>query len=254
MTMQSRMTMYTVKVTVLSVWSWAVFGLVVILWLPLMAITRLVTAPFDPGRYWTGFLFRKMAVTHQRLTPMWHFRVVGDMPPDPRNPFVIVANHESFVDILLIAHMPFEMKWLTKKELFKIPVVGWLLKLAGDVPLTRGEKASANTAMTQCQVWLDRKVSVMIFPEGTRSTTGEMGRFKDGAFRLAIEAGVPILPLAVNGAYTALVKGDWRFGVSRAEVRVLEPIPTDGMTRDDVPRLRDLAHESIAKALDDMRG
>ena len=175
------------KVTVLSVWSWAMFGLVVIVWLPLMGITRLVTAPFDKGRYWTGLLFRKMAVTHQRLTPMWHFRVTGEMPADPRNPYVVVANHESFVDILLIAHMPFEMKWLTKKELFKIPIVGWLLRLAGDVPLTRGEKSSANTAMNQCKVWLDRKVSVMIFPEGTRSTTGEMGRFKDGAFRLAIE-------------------------------------------------------------------
>ena len=69
----SRLSMEKVKVTLLSVWSWAVFGLVVILWLPLMAITRLVTAPFDTGRYWTGFLFRKMAVTHQRLTPMWHF-------------------------------------------------------------------------------------------------------------------------------------------------------------------------------------
>ena len=89
-----------------------------------------------------------MAVTHQRLTPMWHFRVTGEMPEDPRNPYVVVANNESFVDILLIAHMPFEMKWLTKKELFKIPIVGWLLRLAGDVPLTRGEKSSANTAMT----------------------------------------------------------------------------------------------------------
>ena len=74
----------------------------------------------------------------------------------------------------------------------------------------------------------------MIFPEGTRSRDGELQPFKDGAFRLAIEAGVPILPLAVNGAYTALVKGDWRFGVSNAEVRVLEPIPTDGMTNDDI--------------------
>ena len=128
------MSMQKIKVTLLSVWSWAMFGLVVILWLPLMGITRLVTAPFDKGRYWTGLLFRKMAVTHQRLTPMWHFRVTGDMPADPRNPYVVVANHESFVDILLIAHMPFEMKWLTKKELFKIPIVGWLLASPATCP------------------------------------------------------------------------------------------------------------------------
>jgi 1-acyl-sn-glycerol-3-phosphate acyltransferase len=247
------MSMQKIKVTLLSVWSWAMFGLVVIVWLPLMGITRLVTAPFDKGRYWTGLLFRKMAVTHQRLTPMWHFRVTGEMPADPRNPYVVVANHESFVDILLIAHMPFEMKWLTKKELFKIPIVGWLLRLAGDVPLTRGEKSSANTAMNQCKVWLDRKVSVMIFPEGTRSTTGEMGRFKDGAFRLAIEAQLPILPLAVHGAHNALHPHDWRMYPTRAEARVLEPVPTAGLTMDDLDSLREAVRDRIAAEVKLMR-
>jgi 1-acyl-sn-glycerol-3-phosphate acyltransferase len=241
------------KVTLLSVWSWTMFGLVVIVWLPLMAVTRLVTAPFDKGRYWTGLLFRKMAVTHQRLTPMWHFRVVGEMPADPRNPYVVVANHESFVDILLIAHLPFDMKWLTKKELFKIPVVGWLLRLAGDVPLTRGERSSASTAMGQCEVWLDRKVSVMIFPEGTRSTTGEMGAFKDGAFRLAIDTQLPILPLAVHGAHGALRPHDWRMYPASAEVRVLEPVPTQGLTMADLDTLRERVRDRISAEVKLMR-
>ena len=78
----------------------------------------------------------------------------------------------------------------------------------------------------------------MIFPEGTRSTTAELLPFKDGAFRLAIEAGVPILPLAVSGTGTALPKHDWRFGRSVAEVRVLEPVETTGLSLDDVPRSR----------------
>jgi 1-acyl-sn-glycerol-3-phosphate acyltransferase len=240
--------------TVLSLWSWFVLGVVVIAFTPMVAIVRLVTAPFDSGRYAAGYLFRKLTVVHQKLNPFWHFRTSGQMITDPRRPYVVVANHESFVDILLISHLPWEMKWLSKETFFKIPLVGWMMRLAGDVPLVRGEKKSTLAAMQACGDRLDKKVSVMIFPEGTRSHDGELKPFKDGAFRLAIEKQVPILPLAVSGAYTALVKGDWRFGVSNAEVRVLEPIMTQGMTADDTARLRDQTHQTIAKALADMRG
>ena len=84
---------------------------------------------------------------------------------------------------------------------------------------------------------LDRRVSVIIFPEGTRSESGELQEFKDGAFRLAVDAGVPIIPLAVHGTKTALRKHDWRYGRARAEVRILEPISTEGLTKRDVPAL-----------------
>jgi 1-acyl-sn-glycerol-3-phosphate acyltransferase len=240
--------------TVLSLWAWLVLGVVVIVWTPMVAIVRLATAPFDRGRYAAGYLFRKLCVAHQKLNPLWRFRTTGITITDPRRPYVVVANHQSFVDILLISHLPWEMKWLSKETFFKIPLVGWMMRMAGDIPLVRGEKKSAVSAMLACRDRLDKRVSVMIFPEGTRSRDGELQPFKDGAFRLAIESGVPILPLAVNGAYTALVKGDWRFGTSHAEVRVLEPISTDGMTKHDAARLRDQAHEAIAKALADMRG
>lgn len=221
-----------------SVWSWFVFGAVILLWLPMMAVVWLVTAPFDPSRYWCGYLFRKLTVVHEKLNPLWTFRVGGTMPANPRNPYVVVSNHESFVDILLISHLPWEMKWLSKKELFKIPVAGWLMRMARDVEVDRSDRASGSKALVECRKRLDDHVSVMIFPEGTRSTSGDLLPFKDGAFRLAIEAGVPILPLAVHGAATALPKHDWRFGRSTAEVRVLEPISTEGMTLDDVDRLK----------------
>jgi 1-acyl-sn-glycerol-3-phosphate acyltransferase len=243
----------TIARSVLSVWAWLVLGIVVIVWTPMVAIVRVVTAPFDRGRYAAGYLFRKLTVVHQKLNPLWRFRTTGLKIDDPRRPYVVVANHQSFVDILLISHLPWEMKWLSKATFFRIPLVGWMMRMAGDIPLVRGEKNSTVEAMNACRDRLDERVSVMIFPEGTRSRDGQLQPFKDGAFRLAIESGVPILPLAVNGAYTALVKGDWRFGVSNAEVRVLEPILTDGMTKDDTARLRDQAHESIAKALADMR-
>ncbi len=239
--------------TALSIWSWATFGLLAILWLPLMAIVRVITAPFDKGRYWTGYLFRKLPVVHQHINPLWTFRVSGQIPADPRRPYIVVSNHESFVDILLISHLPFEMKWLSKAEMFKIPIVGWLMSLAGDIRLTRGKISSASDAMKQCEDRLAKKVCVMIFPEGTRTRTGELGKFKNGAFRLAIDTGVPILPIAVHGCHTALRPKDWRLGYSTAEVRVLAPIEVDGLTHRDIYAVRDRARAVIAAEIDVLR-
>jgi 1-acyl-sn-glycerol-3-phosphate acyltransferase len=239
--------------TLWSIWAWFVLGVTVVVMVPLFAVIRLFTAPFDPGRYQAGRMFRRIAVVHQRLNPLWRFTTSGELPDDPRRPYVVVANHESFVDILLISHLPMEMKWLSKSEFFKIPFVGWAMRMAGDIRLDRADKKAGARALQEARARLDQHVSVMIFPEGTRSATGELLDFKDGAFRLAIQAGVPILPLAVLGTRDALIKHDWRFGRSHAEVRVLEPIPTDGLTKHDVIDLRDRARDLIAGALDDMR-
>lgn len=242
-----------VVTTLVSIWSWFVFGACVVIWMPLMAIVWVVTLPFDRARWWTGYLYRKLPVVHQKLNPLWHFTVSGTLPENPRNPYVVVSNHESFVDILLISHLPWEMKWLSKKEMFKIPFAGWLMRLSADIPLERGDRDSAGKAMELCKVALAKKVSVMIFPEGTRSATGEMRDFKDGAFRLAIETQLPILPLAVSGTRNALRKHDWRFGRADAEVRVLPPVSTEGLTVDDVSALREEVRSLIEVQRDAMR-
>lgn len=232
--------------TVLSAWMWIVIAVSLIVTTPIVAVSRLVTAPFDRGRYWTGWLFRKQAVVIQTLNPLWTFRTHGQAPADMRNPYVVVSNHESFVDMFLIVHLPWEMKWLSKSEFFKIPFIGWQMRLAGDVKMVRGDAKSVVAAMQQCERWLARRVSVMIFPEGTRSASGTMGEFRDGAFRLAIDTRTPILPLVVRGTRSALRKHDWRFGVAEADVYVLDPIDTAGLTRDDVAALRDRVRGLIA--------
>src|SRR3954467_607882 len=236
--------------SILSLWAWLVLVLCILLWFPVMVILLLVTWPFDPGRYITGYVFRRIGPAMATLNPFWRFRYSGKIPENPRRPYVVVSNHESFADILLISYLPWEMKWLSKAELFRIPVMGWMMRLAGDIPVKRGFGPSAAEAMERCRQVLDRRVSVMIFPEGTRSRTRELLPFKDGAFRLAIEAGVPILPLAVSGTGTALPKHGWRFGRSAAEVRVLEPIETTGLTLDDVPALKLRVREVIVRTRD----
>ena len=239
--------------SVVSAWTWLVLVACVLVWFPLMLLLRLVTAPFDHGRYAVGYLFRQVGPVVATLNPLWRFRTSGTMPPDPRRPFVVVSNHESFADILLISHLPWEMKWLSKAELFRVPILGWMMRLAGDVPVKRGFGPSAIEAMARCRDILGRKVSVMIFPEGTRSPTAEMLPFKDGAFRLAIEAGVPILPLAVSGTGPALPKHDWRFGRSSATVRVLEPVETAGLTLEQAPELKETVRRMIVEARDALR-
>ena len=239
----------TLSDAILSVWSWFAFGLSVIVFIPIILTVYVVTFPFDRTHYWAGYMYRKMPVLHQLLTPMWHFKVTGEVPADPRNPYVVVANHESFADILLISHLPFEMKWLSKRANFKIPIAGWLMRVAGDVPLDRGDKASAKRAMDRCAWYLRHHVSVMIFPEGTRAVDGELGKFKDGAFRLAIETQVPILPLAVHGTKEALRTHDWRYGHSNAAVHVLAPVSVDGLTFDDVDSLKERVRDLIAEQI-----
>jgi 1-acyl-sn-glycerol-3-phosphate acyltransferase len=240
-------------ITLVSIWTWLILASCCVLWLPLLLVVRLITASFDPERYWTGLLFRKIGVVTATLNPLWRFRVTGVMPKNPRRPYVVVSNHESFVDILLISHLPWEMKWLSKVEMLRIPILGWDMVLAGDVPVERGTRKSALKAMRRCREILATRVSVVIFPEGTRSTTNDMLPFKDGAFRLAIDAGVPILPLVVAGTSTALPKHGWHFGRSKAQVRVLEPVETAGLTVTDTGALRDRVRDMIVRAREEMR-
>jgi len=238
--------------SILSLWAWLVLVLCILIWFPVMVVLLLVTGPFDRGRYIVGYVFRRIGPAMATLNPLWRFRYSGTMPQNPRHPYVVVSNHESFADILLISHLPWEMKWLSKAELFRIPIMGWMMWLAGDIPVKRGFGPSAVEAMERCRKALRQRVSVMIFPEGTRSKTAELLPFKDGAFRLAIEAGVPILPLALSGTGTALPKHGWRFGRSAAHLRVLEPVNTAGLTLADVPALKAQIRDLIVRTRDSL--
>lgn len=238
---------------VLSVWSWFVLGLSVVIWLPLVAIVRVVTMPFDKGAYAAGFLFRKVVMPNSWLNPLWKFTTSGEAPDDMRKPYVVVANHESFVDMLLLSHLPWEMKYLSKIEIMKIPFLGQLMRLARDIPLVRGDAKSGIAALNIAKERLGKNTSVLIFPEGSRSKTGELREFSAGAFKIAIEGGYPILPLAIHGTRDCLNKGSWIQGRAHAEVRVLDPVPTEGLTKRDLDALRTQVRDTIVDAREQLR-
>ena len=230
---------------VFNAWAWTTTVGVVLVGFVAVSLVFLCTAPFDPGRYWAGRTFRLLAVSQVKLNPLWRFRTSGRPVRDPRRPYVVVSNHESYADIFLISLLPWEMKWLSKETIFRIPVMGWMMRMAGDVAIVRGNRDSAVGALDSCMDRLAKRVSVMIFPEGTRSKTADLLPFKDGAFRLAIESGAPLLPLAVAGTRHAMAKGTFQFRRADAIVSVLDPIETTGLTFADLPALKERARRAI---------
>jgi 1-acyl-sn-glycerol-3-phosphate acyltransferase len=232
---------------------WAANGALILLWLPVLAVVRLFDR--DPAHYATGRAFRFLGNLFTRTNPLWRVHIEGDVPEDPRRPYVVVSNHQSNADIPVISRLPWEMKWVAKAELFKVPVVGWLLRMAGDIAVDRRDPTSRAHVLVAARDYLRERCSVMFFPEGTRSRDGRVRSFAPGAFRLAIEAGVPVLPLAVDGTRDALPKHGWRFGNAiDARVRVLPPVPTDGLGAGDVDALRDRVRAGIIAQVAAWRG
>ena len=219
----------------------------IVLALPVQALLLLVTAPFDRNRAVPGRFLRFVGVGISKTFPPWRLGVEGAWPEG--GPFVVVANHQSILDILMLARLPREMKWVAKEELFKIPWVGTMLRMSGDIAIRRGDAESGGEALARAREYLARGMSVMIFPEGTRSAKGTMLPFKSGAFRLAIDAGVPVLPIAVHGTAHGMPKGGPWVRPCRAYARILEPIPTAGRAQEDVGKLKDEVRRRIAAEL-----
>jgi len=223
-------------------------GVCLAAWVPILGAVRL-THGQDPTRRVRGRWLRRLGRTTTTLSPLWHTSIEGPVPDDiAHRAYVVVANHQSNVDPFLLSHLPWDMRWVAKQELFRVPVVGTLLRLGGDIPLRRKDGESVREMMAECRRTLDAGLPVMMFPEGTRSRDGSLGAFKEGAFRLAIEAQVPVLPVAIDGTRDCLPKGTWRPGPARIRMRVLPPLSTQGLGPDDVAGLKDAARSRIAGA------
>lgn len=238
--------------TLRSLWVWAAVTSLILIWLPLLAVIRVFDR--DPVRYRTGRWFRRLGVAMTKVNPAWQVHISGERIKDPRRPYVVVSNHQSLADIPIISHLPWEMKWIGKVELFSLPVVGWMMHLAGDIAVDRSDRRSGARMLFQARSYLERHCSVMFFPEGTRSPDGRVGRFNDGAFHLAIKAGVPVMPVAVEGSRGCLPKKSWRFGKpTDIFVKVLPPVETSGMTTAEVNDLRDKVRTMIISQISQWR-
>jgi len=235
------------------VYSYAEFGACVAAFLPIMALSS-IRHRGDPTQRMPGRWMRRLGRTTGALTPLWKFTIEGEAPRDiDHRGYVVIANHESVADPFLLSWLPWDMRWIAKEELFKPPLTGWAMRLSGDIPLRRGEGESVRAMLAECERALAGGISVMMFPEGTRSADGTLGAFKDGAFALALRAHAPVLPVAIVGTREMRPKGSKWFGKAHACAKVLAPVSTDAMTEADLPALRERCREAIAATLPDLR-
>lgn len=217
-------------------------------------IALVVCYPFDRKRVVVHTLSKWITDTIFGLPPFMKREVIGLENIDPKKAYVMTLNHNSMADIITIYNLPLVFKWVSKKEVYRIPIVGRLLYAHGDIVINR---ASAKEAMQlvheRGKEWLAKGASVAIFPEGTRSKDGEIHNFKAGAFLLAKDAGAPILPIVLNNTNKMVRKGwmmNWRNHIT---IKILPPISAEEVAERSVKEVMADVHSSMTEALAEIR-
>ena len=159
------------------------------------------------------------------IIPFWRIRIEGRDNYDRDKTYVIISNHQSILDILILNCLRYRFRWISKIENTKLPVLGWYLRMAKYITIDRGNPDSKAVMMQKSLDSLRQGISIMIFPEGTRSLNNEMGSFKLGAFQLAIMADKPVLPVIVDGTGNALPRHGMVFTPGHTlRIKVLDPV------------------------------
>ena len=193
----------------------------------LSALALVVCYPFDKGRRVVHELSRILVRTFFAIPPRWRQRVEGLEHVDRKKSYVIVLNHNTVIDIPTLYYIPLNFRWVSKREVFKTPFFGQYLILHGDICIN--------------------------FPEGTRSKDGEIHRFKAGAFTLAREAGVEILPVVLDGTKTLIRKNAMFNWGNRITIRVLPPVPAGKVVSTETHVLMEEVHDAMSAALAQIR-
>ena len=221
-----------------------------ILLFPVALLIWLVTLPFDPRKRILHLFTCFWASLYTWTSPAWPVTIEHRERLLEDRACVMVANHLSLLDILVLFRLFTHFKWVSKLENFRVPLIGWNMHLNRYIPLRRGDKASIIKMMRACEETLDAGNSIMMFPEGTRSTTGRMRRFKTGAFELALGSKRPIQPLVIQGTADALPKRGFVLqGRHAITVRVLDPIEPESFEGASVEDLTQMVRGVIAAEL-----
>ncbi|MDR2293145.1 MAG: 1-acyl-sn-glycerol-3-phosphate acyltransferase [Prevotellaceae bacterium] len=178
-----------------------------IIFLILSAIALIIFYPFDRRR----FIVHKLSKwwTNQcfvHINPFWKIISTGKELVDKNKSYIIVSNHQSLIDIGLMYYVPCVFKWISKREVLSLPIIGQMLYIHGDILIKRGRSDSAKKMLSKSKKWLECGASIAMFPEGTRTKNGQVQRFKEGAFLLAKQTKTPILPVVLDGAFAVLPK------------------------------------------------
>jgi 1-acyl-sn-glycerol-3-phosphate acyltransferase len=223
------------------VWSCIVFATLVV------GSLALITYPFDPKgklihRY--ARLWGKAALSANRVK----VTVMGLEHLKREGPYLFMANHQGSYDIFaLLGHLPYQFKWLAKKELFSVPLLGWAMSAAGYISIDREGTRKTVEAMNEAARKIHDGMSVVIFPEGSRSPDGSIQPFKKGGFTLAIKSRVPIVPIAIIGSREIMLKDRMTVLPGEIRIRIDSPIETEPYALKDRGFLMGKVKEAISK-------
>jgi 1-acyl-sn-glycerol-3-phosphate acyltransferase len=169
---------------------------------------------------------------------------------DPKQPYVVMANHLSAVDIWAVfLSVPFPLRFIAKKQLGQIPLFGWAMRAGRFIFIDRQNAAAARRSIDEAAARIGKGCSVVIFPEGTRSRDGRLAPFKKGGFHLAINSGAQIVPVAIRGSREIMPRGSLLIRPGTVDIEIGEPIPTTGLGAGDREALLDQVHARIAAML-----
>lgn len=220
----------------------------------LSAIALVICYPFDKGRRVVHELSRILVRIFFFVPLGWRHRMIGIENVDRRKSYVIVINHNAMTDIPALYYVPLNFRWVSKREVFKIPFFGQYLRLHGDICIDRGNGAEAmEQLLRKGKKWISYGASVAVFPEGTRSKDGEIHRFKSGAFALAKESGVEILPVVLDGTKTMIRKNRMFNWGNRITLRILPPVQAETVVSTELHALMDRVHDDMCKALKEIK-
>ncbi len=207
----------------------------------------LVVGPFDQKRFVQHMYSCFWAQIFFYVNPLWRLKIEGRSKLPWKGAAVLVSNHESLGDIMVLFGLYRPYKWVSKASVFKVPMLGWNMVFNKYVPVIRRNRASIVNMMRLCRKWLARGVPVLIFPEGTRSPDGNVRDFREGAFQLATEVGCPVYPIVLTGTADILPKHGFILRrPANCHVRVLDPVDPS-MFDNDPKRLRDHVRDLIIR-------
>ena len=212
--------------------------------LPAIALGMLV-----PGQTRKGKIFRWVTKSYSMiLLPVFGVTVEtrGLSRVDRDNAYVFMSNHASHIDSLALAvSIPHPLHWVFKKELSKIPVFGWVLMSLGQIMVDRRNAMQSRTALASAASALAGNNSVLIYAEGTRSKDGKLQRLKKGGFHIALQSGLPIVPVRVSGSHDIVPPGSIHVRPGRVVVELFDPIPTEGRTEADIPEIMTRVRDAL---------
>lgn len=223
------------KYLLISIYCWIFYVIASMLLLPVAVAIRLVTYKNDKSLSRLHRFTAFWGLVFIWGTPLWKFKIEGEENIQTDENYVMISNHQSMIDIFILYQIKHQFKWVAKASLFKTPFFGQALALNNYIKLERTNRSSMLKMMRHANRVLRDYCSVMIFPEGTRSMTGEMGNFKDGAFKLALESGKRILPIVLDRTVNSLPKKG--IVLNKTEpfiVKVLPPVDTVGVDQKEL--------------------